>query len=307
MMGVAIRKRLVYASLMANVRSRLWVLVAAIGLLGCEGSSASSSASSASGSGTGTSTGSGSGGGGGGSGGNGGAGGGGGAYVRQNLLLEADFEGADPFGSFENGQHCCDHSVTQSAEQARTGMYSFRAEVRADDPAVSSGYRAEIVPSSVSDTGNRWYGWSMYFETPEAGGNWIGSYGGHFVQWHPDNGTGSASLALWGSDGVWDVATNPEGDGSADHHGSMPITANVWHDVVFHVDWDAGIVEFWVDGELYQSLTSVDYASGPGQYMKFGMNRWGNGPGGAPEDTWVIFYDDLRIGNDEATYADVAP
>jgi hypothetical protein len=147
----------------------------------------------------------------------------------------------------------------------------------------------------------------MYFEAPQADGSWTGSYGGHFVQWHPDNSSGSASLSLWGSDGVWDVATNPEGDGSADHHGSKPITANVWHDVVFHVDWDNGIVQFWLDGVLYQDLKDIDYASGPGQYMKLGMNRWGNGPGGAPEDTWIIYYDDVRIGNDDATYEDVAP
>jgi hypothetical protein len=231
----------------------------------------------------------------------------GGAYVRQHLLLEADFEGPDPFADFANEQHCCEHSVTQSMDQARTGTSSFRAEVRPDDPAVSAGWRAEIVPASVSDTGLRWYGWSMYFETPAANGNWTGSYGGHFVQWHPENSGGSASLSLWGSDGVWDVATNPEGDGSAEHHGSLPISANTWHDVVFRVDWDAGEVTFWLDGEVYIDLMDVDYASGPGQYMKFGMNRWGNGPDGAPEDTWVIYYDDLRIGDDEAQLEDVAP
>ena len=147
----------------------------------------------------------------------------------------------------------------------------------------------------------------MYFEAPQAGGNWTGSYGGHFVQWHPDNSGGSASLSLWGSDGIWDVATNPEGDGSAEHHGSLPITANTWHDVVFRVDWDAGEVTFWLDGDVYVDLTGVDYASGPGQYMKLGMNRWGDGPGGAPEDTWIIYYDDLRIGDDQARFEDVAP
>jgi hypothetical protein len=238
----------------------------------------------------------------------GGTGGSGGAYVRQNLIFEADFEGDTPFADFANNQHCCAHSVTQSAAQARTGEHSFRAEVRANDPPVSSGWRAEILPNGVNDTGDKWYGFSVYFETPQAGGNWLGSYGGHFVQWHPDNGSGSASLSLWGSDGVWDVATNPEGDSSAQHNGTdLPITANAWHDVVFHVDWDGGVVQFWLDGDLYVDLTNVDYGSGPGQYMKFGMNRWGNGPGGAPQDTWVIYYDDLRIGNGDATYKDVAP
>lgn len=231
-----------------------------------------------------------------------------GDYVRQHLLLEADFEGADPWAGFSNEQHCCEHSVVQSDEQARTGTHSFRAEVRADDPAVSAGWRAEIVPDGISDTGLRWYGWSIWFDTPAQDGLWPGSYGGHFVQWHPDNSGGSASLSLWGSDGVWDVATNPEGDGDANHNGSeLPITAHEWHDVVFRVDWELGEVTFWLDGEIYVDLQDVDYASGPGQYMKFGMNRWGNGPDGAPEDTWIIYYDDLRIGDELAQYEDVAP
>lgn len=231
-----------------------------------------------------------------------------GEHVREHLLLEADFEGADPWAGFSNEQHCCEHSVVQSDEQARTGTHSFRAEVRADDPAVSSGWRAEIVPDGVSDTGLRWYGFSLWFDTPQQDGRWPGSYGGHFVQWHPENSSGSASLSLWGSDGVWDVATNPEGDGDANHNGSeLAITANEWHDVVFRVDWELGEVTFWLDGEIYVDLQDVDYASGPGQYMKFGMNRWGNGPEGAPEDTWVIYYDDLRIGDELAQYEDVAP
>jgi hypothetical protein len=265
------------------------------------------------GSGSGGEGGSGSGGesggaGGSGSAGEGGSGGEGGEYVRRHLILEAGFEGADPWAGFSNTQSCCEHSVTQSAEQARSGEHSFRAEVRAGDPAVSSGFRAEIVPVGISDSGNRWYGWSMYFETPQGNGEWLGSYGGHFVQWHPDNSSGSASLSLWGSHGEWDVATNPEGDGDANHNGPFTaITANTWHDVVFHVDWDNGVVQFWLDGELIVDLTNVDYAAGPGQYMKFGMNRWGGGPGGGPEDDWVIFYDDLRVGDDDATYEDIAP
>lgn len=230
--------------------------------------------------------------------------------MRAGLLLEATFEGGDPLAAFATDQACCAHSITMSTAHARTGSTSFRAEVRGDDPAVSSGWRAELVPNDVADTGDRWYGWSMYFETPEQDGLWPGSYGGHFVQWHPDNGGGSASLSLWGSDGVWDVCTNPEGGGGCEHHAvGGAITAGAWHDVVFHVDWDGGVVQWWLDGDLLVDLAGVDYAAGPGQYFKFGMNRWGDDDDGSPTDDWVIFYDDLRIGDGGAGagYDDVAP
>lgn len=149
---------------------------------------------------------------------------------------------------------------------------------------------------------------SIYLETPKEDGYWIGGYGGHFVQWHPAISTGSVSLSLWSSDGAWDVATNPEGDGNAVHHTprNLKILANVWHDVFFHVNWSTGIVQFWLNGTLLVNLTGIDYAEGLGQYFKFGLNKWGNGAGGSPTHTWIIYYDNLKIGRN-VTYNNVKP
>lgn len=239
-----------------------------------------------------------------------GTGGAGGGHVRQNLLLDEGFEGADPFpeGVFSVGQACCDHTITASTEQAREGSQSFRAEVRVGDPAVSSGYRAELTMPGISDTGDKWYGWSMFFQAPADGGAWDGT-NGHFTQWHPDNGSGSASLGLWSYGDGWLVGLNPEGDGDVELEDlGMPIEVGAWQDVVMHVDWDEGIVEVWVNGVQELAAANVDFASGPGQYMKLGINRWGSGPDGSPaDDDWVIFYDAFRIGSELATYDDVAP
>ena len=227
------------------------------------------------------------------------------------ILLNSSFEGTSPFTGFVNNQSCCSYSVTASTNHPRSGTQSFRSEVRVGDPSVSSGWRAELTTASITDQGNMWYGFSVYFETPVSNGNWTGSYGGHFIQWHPDNGSGSAELAIYGSDGVWDVTVNPSGGPGGTHQsvtasgGQLKkITANVWHDVVFHVQWGTGgMVEVWIDGELYFTKSNLNWAANA--YLKFGMNRWGN-CSGAPCDTWVIYYDNLKIGRD-VTYADVAP
>jgi hypothetical protein len=117
------------------------------------------------------------------------------------------------------------------------------------------------------------------------------------------------SLGLWSYGEGWLVGLNPEGDSDAEFEElGYPIEADRWIDVVMHVDWDGGVVQVWLDGELEVDASGVDYASGPGQYMKLGINRWGGGPDGAPEDDdWVIFYDSFRIGDEGATYEDVAP
>lgn len=137
----------------------------------------------------------------------------------------------------------------------------------------------------------------MFFQAPADGGAWDGT-NGHFTQWHPDNGSGSASLGLWSYGDGWLVGLNPEGDGDVELEDlGMPIEVGAWQDVVMHVDWDEGIVEVWVNGVQELAAANVDFASGPGQSMKLGINRWGSGPDGSPaDDDWVIFYDAFRIG-----------
>jgi ribosomal protein L14 len=231
--------------------------------------------------------------------------------VFGQILLNSSFEGTNPFSGFVNNQSCCSYSVTASTNHPHSGTQSFRSEVRVGDPAVSSGWRAELTTSNISDQGNMWYGFSVYFETPVSGQYWTGSYGGHFIQWHPNNGSGSAELAIYGSEGLWDVTVNPSGGAGGTHQtqtasgGALKkITANVWHDVVFHVQWGSGgMVEVWIDGELYFTKSGLNWAANA--YLKFGMNRWGN-CSSAPCDTWVIYYDNLKIGRD-VTYNDVAP
>jgi hypothetical protein len=236
----------------------------------------------------------------------GGGAGGDGSHVRRNVIFEADFEGDDPFADFENQQHCCSHSVAQSSEQARTGARSFRAEVRPNDAPVSEGYRAEIVPRGDFDVGERWYGLSVYFETPQAGGKWIGGYGGSFWQWNTEVG-GEAALSLIGSDGEWSVASRTVGGGATEGNGpDTRITAGTWHDLVFHVDWRGGVLQFWIDGERHVNRTDASFEEGIGPYMKLGLSRWVGQDDPLP-NTWVLFYDDLRIGNENATYLDVAP
>ena len=229
--------------------------------------------------------------------------------VRQNLILDKGFEGANPFSGLSTDQANTSTSIQASTKYAHEGTQSFRAEVKQNDPPKSSGYRAELT-GFPADQGERWYGWSMYFETPASNGNWTGGYGGHVVQWHPDNSSGSASLALWGSDGVWDVCVNPTGSGSVSHQsktaagGSLEkIQVGKWYDIVMHVKWSAGtdgIIEMWKNGVLYFKQTGKATTT-TGVYFKFGMNRW------SMTNDWVIYYDNLRIGNANATYKDVAP
>ncbi|MEI9808618.1 MAG: heparin lyase I family protein [Bacteroidota bacterium] len=256
--------------------------------------------------------------------------------LAPNLLFDEGFEDCNPWDNWTTGQDAGHAwSRQQSGTHANEGTHSFRAEVRSGcDGFVSSGYRSEILPAGMTDEGERWYGFSIYFDEPYSSGNWTGSYGGHFIQWHPDNGSGSASLALWGSEGEWDLVTNPEGNSNTRHHHTgTPITRG-WHHFVIYVDWSstAGKVKVWIDGSVVFDLVHNTHSSwygpsgtesgGPelldwneeGRYLKFGINRWGecstpSCPSGSqgPCDIWILYYDNLRIGDASADYNDVAP
>lgn len=212
------------------------------------------------------------------------------------LLLQSDFSnGFTGFTTYQLGRGTIANDPTNSANK------TFRAEVRRGDAPISSGYRSELVPANVSDTGDMWYGYKVYHQTLGQGG------GGHSVQWHPGNSTGSATLALFTDYGSFNIVrTLNNGQWyQSDKHPEWPVkkvVLNRWYDIVWHVKWSTGsdgLIEVWIDGAKYYSYSGKNMES-VGVYFKFGMNRW------AYNNDWVIFYDNLKIARN-ANYDTVAP
>ncbi len=195
-----------------------------------------------------------------------------------SLLLQSDFSnGFAGFTTYQIGRGTVSSSPTNSSNKA------FRAEVRAGDAAISSGYRSELVPSNLSDNGDMWYGYNVYYQTLGQGG------GGHSVQWHPGNSTGSATLGLYTDYGKFNVVRSLAG-GNYYQNGSKAIVLNKWYSLVWHIKWSTGsdgLIELWIDGEKYYSYSGKTMES-YGVYWKLGMNRW------AFNNDWVIFYDNVK-------------
>lgn len=226
--------------------------------------------------------------------------------ARQNIIFEAGFDGTKPFQT-ENTlykQACCSYSATQSKTIVRQGDGSFRAEVRGSDPQNSGGYRSEFIPPTNTRLVDGWYGYSLYFEDWKA----CSSCGEHVMQHHPANGSGSAALATYTEKATFHVRLNPEGDLTAvTLKDGKPIVSNKWYDIVCHIVWSSdrtkGRVEMWIDGEKYVDYTGVTLTSGSTPYFKIGgINRWN-----IAGVNRVMYTDAVRIGNEKATYKDVAP
>lgn len=225
--------------------------------------------------------------------------------VRNNLVFEALFNGSNPFPTASlYKQACCSYSATQSKTIVREGDGSFRAEVKGSDPSSSSGYRSEFIPPTNTRLKDGWYGYSVYLEDWKS----CGGCGEHIMQWHPDNGSGSAVLAIYTEKNSFHVRLNPEGDQTAfTVKDGLPIQSNKWYDIVMHVVWSndktKGRIEMWIDGTKYIDYTGVTLTMSSVPYFKVGgINRWN-----LSGVTRVMYTDAVRIGNEKATYKDVAP
>jgi hypothetical protein len=229
-----------------------------------------------------------------------------GPYVRKNLMLESTFEPQDFLAGWDNLQHCCAYSLTQSTDRARQGTHSIKIDLRSTDAIVSSSVRSELTQKQddSAETMERWYGMSYWLD------NHASDTGGESIlQWHDTDGTcPPLSIQIYGTQMLLTQCIN--GGNTTNDIGQ--VASNVWIDIVMHVKWSAGqtgALELWRDGKKLVDKTGIRTNSTGGSYIKVGMNKWSWAPnGGASNQTQRLFYiDEVRIGSEKATYADVKP
>lgn len=223
--------------------------------------------------------------------------------IHQNTILESTFEGTGYLTGWYNGQHCCDYSVQQTTEKVKAGSSALRLEVRNTDNVISGSIRSEITRDLDPMNEDRWYGFSMYLE------NWTDDDAGeHVFQWHPENNNGTATMALWTTGGRFTYVTN-SGTGSNIYTDIGPLISNEWVDFVIHVKWAAdttGLLQVWLNSNLVIDRHNVKTASVPA-YFKLGINKFGWLIQPSTVTRRILYFDEVRIGNANATYNDLAP
>jgi hypothetical protein len=225
---------------------------------------------------------------------------------RRHLIVESSFEGNNPLSGWENAQHCCDYSVTEIEGKATDGTHSLRLEVRATDAITSGSIRSEITQPVEGVGVERWYGFNMFLE------NWTNDNAGeHVFQWHPDNSRGVATAALWTSGGRFMLQTDPSGSNTASTYTDIgPIISNQWISWVIHVRWaddNSGIFQVWENGSLVVDRHNLKTAPPEGTYFKLGINKFGWGIQTSSTTERILYFDEVRIGDENASYEDVKP
>ena len=235
------------------------------------------------------------------------------ASKRHHLLFEFTAEGDNCLHSLAKRSRdswnslggCCPYSITRSDQVARSGKYSTRYELNINDDDVAKSKRAEAARASDDEStlSERWYGASYYLPkeyVPDICPELI-------TQWQSRKGV-SPPLALWTNNGIWQIVQFGKS-----HTDLGPYETGKWVDFVFHVKWSTGsdgLIEVWKEGKKVFSTTGentyTDFDTG--NYMKNGIYKWGWKKGYPTNtDKRVLFIDDVRIGDESASYEDVAP
>lgn len=225
--------------------------------------------------------------------------------ARRNLIISSSFEGVNPFTGWANNQHCCDHSLNQSADRASDSSKSLRLEVRSTDPQVSGSIRSELVIDVNGVETEGWYGFKMYLE------NWDNDASGeHVFQWHPASAGGSAVASLFTNGGRYTFVTYTDGPAGYIYTDIGPILNNQWVAWVVHVkfaDSNTGIMQVWKNGKIVIDKKNIVTCPTGGAYFKLGINKFGWGIQPSTTTKRVLYFDEVRIGNKNATYNDVKP
>jgi hypothetical protein len=242
----------------------------------------------------------------------------------KNLSRVLTFESTNEL-SIWNKENCgAAYSFQLDSSIYKNIRYGCRFELNKTDPdADSSSKRTELVQPIGNTLQEGWYGFAHYFPSdylvdtaPEIVAQWAGIPDFHLGEdWRSpnislENVSDNYELAIRSSD----KPVNIQGDFTVQRIPLGVIPKNRWVRWVFHIKFSftsEGVVEVWQDDVQVVNLQNCNnrYNDESYPYFKFGIYKWiwKDNPASSIVDKRVLYYDEVRIGNENATYNDVAP
>lgn len=226
------------------------------------------------------------------------------AHAQTRLLKVADFESGDLAQLVT--QKAQSDSLTIVTSPVRAGKHAARTLLRASDPEVNGGQRAEFSDGKrmtrIEMEKEYWYGLSIFLPEEFVAPTKTNAV---LFQWHTQQGGPSPVLAIRVHNGEWLVTSNATEKKRV--LARMPFEKERWTDWVVHVRWSAeskGFWTIWKDGvEVVNERDIVtQYPESLGPYAKFGQYH---SVGEVLQN--VVYFDEYRVAGSDGSYAAVAP
>jgi hypothetical protein len=221
-----------------------------------------------------------------------------------SLLYKENADGSTIFGTYVSKQTSTSYGITASTTQFYNGTKSARFELRDTDPLSNSGTRAEI-SFPYPTTLNRWYAYALY--APSADYK-IDADDDVITQWHQGASATPALCVRVKNDRIYLRVLGTWIDLGV-------FEKDKWRAYVMHVNHSAGsdgLIEMWRDGVKIVNRSGPNMYAVTGDYhnpnLKLGIYKsdW-NGTGTTQTTKRVLYFDDIKMGNEYATYNDMVP
>jgi hypothetical protein len=220
------------------------------------------------------------------------------------IIYQESAEGSTIFSTYVKKQTTATYGITPSKIFYYTGTQSARFELRDTDAMNNNGTRAEITFPTTTNL-NRWYSYALYF--PSADYKYDAS-DEVISQWHQGGGKSPALCLRTRKDHIYLRTMGNWIDLGL-------IDKDKWHTYVMHIKHSSGsdgLVEIWRDGNKILSKKGQNMYAVIGDLKKpnwkLGIYKsdW-NGSETTSTNKRVLYFDDIKMGNENATYADMAP
>ncbi|WP_442510796.1 polysaccharide lyase [Novipirellula sp. SH528] len=226
------------------------------------------------------------------------------AYAQTSLLTVADFETNDL--SQLGTQQAQGDSLSVVTSPVRAGKYAVRTLLRASDPKVHRGQRAEFTDdrrrTKIEMEKDYWYGLSVFIPGDFAAPTKTDAV---IFQWHTQQGGPSPVLAIRVQSGEWKITS----DATEKRRtlAKLPFEKGRWTDWVVHARWSAeakGFWTIWKDGieVVNESGIITQYPEALGPYAKFGQYH---SVDEVPQN--IVYFDEYRVAGPNGSYDVVAP
>jgi len=219
-------------------------------------------------------------------------------------LIYKENADASSLSSYPSKQAAASYSLTQSTTTFYNGTKSVRFELRDSDPEVESGTRAELSFPKTTNL-HRWYSYAMFIPSAQFKYDTDDDV---ITQFHQGGGVTPALCLRVKQDRLYVRILGTWND-------LGPFLKDAWHSYVLHVKHSSssdGLTEIWIDGTKVFSKTGANaYPVGSTYsmpWLKMGIykSNW-NGSGTTATNLRVLYFDDIKMGNEFATYNDMVP
>jgi hypothetical protein len=243
--------------------------------------------------------------------------------ANSNLFINEDMEGSKPFTTFGGGiENCLTDWTFSFPALAYEGNKSVRFEIRKDQPLVGSSQRVRSEVTIVRGTEwpgftqEAWYSFAIYFpavgfeydETRDCINQWFEDGSDEttiraekdqaFLEVTPE--AGSTTLYKYDLFGTSKTTSTPTS--------FTKIPKDEWHEFVFHFIHSTGadgLIEVWRDGVKIHTIN--------GRNMHLKLPKWKIGlykssflSKTSTRDSRVLYFDNVRVGGANATFADMS-